>query len=239
MTKTAPKKAEATTTEPANWSDLQIAAQIEVVNNTLIDPFTKEIIAKDAGGLLDVRRPGAENMPKPVNEKSSPSVAKAFASWCFDKCAIGALEVETVRERFDLPNFTMPEIDVEVDEVPYAIVTGNYDGESWAILVLNNKIVRVGKRTERGYVWCHSEALRKARGDKMCPRSVRATGPEEVFKALMRSFTGKFQHDPKPEPKEKPAPAKSAKPAPSKASKPTPPKQVPSKAAPKKVPSKK
>lgn len=216
------------TAAPKEWTDLSIAAQIEVASTgDLINPFTKEVIAKDVGGLLDVRRPGGSQYPKPENVKVDGSIAHAFAEWCLEKWAVGAVELGTVRTRFDIADFTLPEIDVDVAVTPFAFVTGNYAGHEWGVLVVNGKQVRIGKRTERGYVWCHPDTLRKARGDKMCPRSVSASSADEAFKCMMGSFTGKFRLD---------APT----PAATKAAKVTPPaKAAPTKTAPKKVPAKK
>jgi hypothetical protein len=232
-TKKAPAKTEAAahtataTTAPKEWTDLAIAAQVEVVGDIIVNPFTKEPIAKSVNGLLDVRRPGGSQYPKPENVKVDGSTATTFGKWCLEKWAIGAVELDTVRTRFDIADFELPQIEVDPEETPFGFVTGNYAGHEWGILVVKGAPVRVGKRTERGYVWCHPEALRKARGDKACPRSVSASSAEEAFKCMMGSFTGKFRLD-------APAPAtpKAAKPAP-------PAKATPTKTAPKKVPAKK
>jgi hypothetical protein len=218
---------------PKEWTDLSIAACMEAIaDGSVINPFTKEVIAKNVNGLLDVRRPGAACLPKPQNVKIVGTVGSTFAKWCFDDCTLGAVEVETARARFGMPDFVLPEVDVSSSDVPYAFVTGKYDGEEWGMLVTHDKICRIGKRTERGYVWCFSAVMRKARGDKMCPRSASAASPEEAFKSMMRSFGGKFQYD-APAPAAKPAAAAKA---PAKAA---PAAKTPPKSAPKKVPAKK
>lgn len=227
-TKKAPAKTEAApaTAAPAapkEWTDLEIAVQMEVTpKGEIVNPFTKEVIAKDANGLLDVRRPGGKAFPKPENVKIVGSVAASFGKWFMEKCQIAPLTAEEASERFGKP-VTLPPIEVNVEEVPYAFVTGKLGDDSYGFHVINGQISRMGRRTERGYVWAISNEFLKVRGKNMCPRNT-AGDAHEVFRSMLSSFAGKFQHDPKPvaAPKAKTAPAKTAP-----------------KSAPKKVPAKK
>lgn len=225
-TKAATEPAPAANAAPREWTNLAIATQVDVAQDgTVINPFTKTPIAKDSGGMLDVRRPGRVDMPKPEGVKASPSVAEAFAKWYMDTCYIAPVTEAECRERFDEKDFIFPEVAVDVKASPFALVTGTSDGKDYAFVVINGQIGRVGRRTERSYLWAYSNALIKARGEKMCPKFTRCEGVEDAFKVLLSSFTGKFRQEAAAAPAPK-AEKKSAK-------------SAPSKAAPKKVPTKK
>lgn len=218
-TKKAPAKAAAAPTTPPppaapkEWSDLAIAVCLTVLpSGEVVNPFTNEVIAKDAGGLLDVRRPGSSDLPKPENVKISGSVAATFAKWYMDKCYIAAVTAEEVSARFK-ETLSLPDITVDVAQSPIAFVTGKLGDDEFGFHVINGQIARMGRRTERGYVWAVSAKLIKERGAKMVSRSTRGDATE-VFKSTMRSFGGKFRVEaaaaPAAAPKAKTPPAKSA-----------------------------
>lgn len=226
--KTAPKAAPAPKPEapPRVWSDLAIAAQVEVAKDgSVLDPFTKTPIAKDVGGILDVRRPGREDMPKPTNVKVVGSVAESFAKWYMDTCYIAPVTEAEAQERLGEKDFTLPDIAVDVKETPLAFVTAKLGDEDYAFVVINGQICRVGKRTERSYLWAYSDALIKARGEKMCPKFTRSENSDEAFKVIMHSFNGKFRVGNEPAA----APKAAKKAAPAKAAPKSTPKRVPAK----------
>lgn len=209
---------------PVEWTDLAVAAQMEVHSDgSIINPFTKEVIAKDVGGLLDVRRPGAATLPRPEKVKIVGSVAATFAAWFMDECMIAPVTAKVASTRFG-KEITLPAIEVDVAQTPFAFVTANLGKDAYGFQVVNGQIARVGKQTERGYIWAISDEFIKKRGAKMSARSSRGNA-EEVFQGMMRSFGGKFQHTPA---EDKPAPAKAPVA-----------KAPPTKTAPKKVPAKK
>lgn len=226
-TKKAPAKTEAAPAAPVaatkEWTDLEIAAQLEVLSDgSVCNPFTKEVIAKDSGGLLDVRRPGGADLPKPEGVKINGSVAATFAKWYMEKCYIAPVTPAEASERFK-KEITFPEIEVDVAQTPLAFVTAKLGSDTYGFHVINGQIARAGKRTDRGFVWAASAEFIKVRGAKMYARATRGDALE-IFKSTMRSFSGKFRAEASA-PKEKPA-AKPAK---------TPPAKVPAK----KVPTKK
>ena len=239
MPKTAPPKKAPAKTEaapatvaapaPKEWTNLEIAVQMEVTVTGVVNPFTKEIIARDVGGVLDVRRPGGAQYPKPENIKvTGGDIASPFGKWFLDACYLAPITAEEVNERYGIKDFTMPEVEVDPSQSPIALVTGTYGPHDFAFVYVGGKVARVGKRTERGYVWAYSGAMLKQRG-AVAGRSTRASTAEDAFKSMMKSFTGKFRAEPA---------AAAPAPKPTKASK-TPPAKAPAKTAPKKVPSKK
>lgn len=192
----AKKAAPASPTQAVEEITISEVSSIAVTDaGTLMDPYTKDILAKSVGGLLDVRRPRGQEYPRPNGLKASPAnVAREFGKWYFSEGYCGAeVTAEEVIERTGIKDFQMP--DIETDS-PFAMFSATIAGADWCFLLVGGKVARVGHIGSKAIRWTYSKKLMETRGKSMCPRSINTTSPEEAFRAHLGSFSGVFNSQP-------------------------------------------
>jgi hypothetical protein len=225
-------------TTTTTWGTPSIVIACSVADGAVLNPITAQPIAKIHDGMLDVRRPGQMSRPSGV-KATTATIAALFAAWYFNEpYAGGIVTPEECKERFGEYPDEHPDFSVSAKESPIALVEAqDAEGKTFVFLVVNDKIVRVGLKGEKSYLWAWSKAkLEASKGStSMTPRSTRAQTSEELFRVIMGSFDGKFSVG--AEPKTVKAEKKADKPnkAPPKKAAHAPPAR---KAPPKKIPTK-
>lgn len=191
----AKKAAPTVTAQETEEITISEVASVTVTEAGVMNPYTKDIIAKSVGGLLDVRRPRGPAFPRPNGIKASPAnLAREFGKWYFNEGYCGAeVTAEEVIERTGIKGFQMP--DIETDN-PFSMFSATIGGAEWCFLLSGGKVVRVGHIGAKAIRWTYSTKHMETRGKSMCPRAINTLSPSEAFRAHLGSFSGVFNTQP-------------------------------------------
>lgn len=184
---------------------------LAIIAEGIANAETGELIAVDADGLLDVKRPGG--YPRPEGVKTKGNLMKALGTWFLAECCGGSI-LKKDTDDGDGGKITIPDCPNE-DAIVFL-----HDHENGLLFhYVGGKCFRIGTIGEKSVHWQYGPNAAEFRGG-VHPAYTKKAVVEEVCRLALNSFKGSFKaktktSKPKGETKSKKAPPKRAsRPAP-------------------------